>query len=217
MVIGVEKPRKSSKRRLQEKVDKVSKEFQLNAVENIETGYLEENAVARTSFDGMNIGIKFDRHDFFQLPEKQKKKVILHELLHVKQFQNSLGDWLRTSFRASEKFIREFESLKNVDDMEGEVEILVENLMPEINSSSYPHQKERREREIKQKGLNPEEELLEEVKELEREIIRGYSCENNSSSKELTAELDDTYPSYSSSFTMEAVDSYLEEMNFQRY
>ncbi len=176
-MIGVTADSKNPTAGVQDRVNRVSEEFGLEAgseIDRIEIDYLPQDILAQTRFNGARTELVFNRHRFSRIPEVEKRRTVLHELLHVKQFNNTLSDWLRQRFGVSEEFVKEM-SGRTVSDMEGEVELIIDKILPQDLPSSYPHEKERRERELKQKGIDPETELMEDIEKMEQEVMDAYT------------------------------------------
>lgn len=161
--------RESLRDRLDRRIDSVSEEFGLEArdeIDRVEIEYIP-GAIAQTRFNGAEIEVAFDREKFFEMPEVERDRTTLHELLHVKQFNRTLTDWLGERFGVREEARNKFRSAsKNLGDIEAEVELILEQLFPEASGSSYPREKHRRKRELRQQDIDVTE-LFEEVEELE--------------------------------------------------
>lgn len=159
---------------MEQQVEQVAEEFNLEIEEELdEVGvkYLGGYTNARTSKTGAKTRIDFDSQSFFDKTEKRQKRIILHELIHVKQFENQLSDWAEKEFGVSEKFSDELEDTiwQDVRDIEGETEILLSTLFPE-EQSSYPYHKQAKQRELESKGIDVEEEMQHEENSLYREV-----------------------------------------------
>ncbi|MFB6244775.1 MAG: hypothetical protein ABEJ03_00320 [Candidatus Nanohaloarchaea archaeon] len=165
-------------RNLEKRVLEVGEEFGLDvsdAVGSIEAKYLGGYTNARTSFGGEDISLEFDTASFFHKDEERQERIILHELLHVKQAQNELGRWAAEEFDVSREFASELQDTiwEDVRSIEGEAELLLSSLFPE-QESAYPRAMEEKKKSLEAKGLDVDTEITEEVEEMEEEAVQHY-------------------------------------------
>jgi len=171
--ISPEEKKQIARRQVEETADELGMnlEGELDRVDVGDLG-LYTNAVTVSSSRGTEI--IFDRSNFFRKPEEDQTHTTAHELIHVKQFNNSLDKWAREEFNVSDEFARELGSNYNsAADMEGETEAILEPLFPG-QKSSYPYFKTRKEREWSSKGIDVESELVQEIEDFEKEILSEY-------------------------------------------
>ncbi len=143
-------------------------------LDGVDIGNLGPYTVAATTPTPTGARVILDQHNYFRQPEKGQKRTMAHEFGHVKQFNNSLDDWMRNEFNVSDEFAEELGSnYGSVADMEGEIEAILDPLFPG-QKSSYPYWKFAKEREWGSKGLDVESELVKEMEEFEKEILSEY-------------------------------------------
>lgn len=156
------------------RVNEISEKYGLDLdgeLDDIDTGYLD-GAIARTVSDRDGVSVVFDENDFFDKSKTEQELTTLHELLHVKQFNNSLGDWAQNERGASREFANELDTgYKTVGDLEGEVESITGEVFPYSLPSAYPYQKAKKQQEFEQKGFDLQDELFEDAKQ---EVENSY-------------------------------------------
>lgn len=163
---------------LEEQVFQVAEQYGLEIKEELDeigVRYLGKYVNARTSWEGSDLRIDFDSQNFFKKTEAEQKRIMLHELIHVKQFNNSLSDWTREQFDISDGFAEKLENTiwEDVRSIEGETELILSNLFPEMNSS-YPYELESKQRELEGANIDVDSELTREVEEMTEEIVARY-------------------------------------------
>lgn len=168
----------SRKQEMKETVHEVAEEYGLNIEEELdEVGvkYLGTYVNARTSKEGSNLRIDFDSHNFFNQSEEEQRRTILHELIHIKQFNNSLDEWAQDEFDVSDEFAEKLDGTiwEGVKSVEGETELILSSFFPEDNSS-YPYAQSSKERELESRGLDIDSEITDEIEEEAEEILDEY-------------------------------------------
>jgi hypothetical protein len=168
----------SRKQEMEERVFDVAEDYGLDVEEELdEVGvkYLDTYVNARTSKEGPNLRIDFDSHNFFKKSEEEQRRTILHELIHIKQFNNSLDDWAQDEFDVSEEFAEKLDGTiwEGVKSVEGETELILSSFFPEDNSS-YPYAQSSKERELESRGLDIDSEITDEIEEEAEEILGEY-------------------------------------------
>lgn len=142
-------------------------------LQDVEVDYLGPYTLGQASWNG-DTKISFDRNNFFSQSKEQQELTALHELLHVKQFNQSLGDWASENFDISPEFREELDAgYKNRADMEGEVELLIDKMV-DTDFGAYPYWKRQKETELEAKGIDVESELVNDIEELENEVLDQY-------------------------------------------
>jgi hypothetical protein len=168
----------SREKSLEEKVLQVAEDYGLeieDELDDVGVRYLGTYVNARTSKAGSKMRIDFDSHNFFQMPEERQRRTILHELIHIKQFNNSLDEWAREEFDVSEKFAEKLDGTiwEGVKSVEGETELILSSFFPE-EDSSYPYAESSKESELENLGLDIESEITEEIEDEAEEILDEY-------------------------------------------
>lgn len=159
-----------AKKRVRETAEKYNLDTD-GELNEVDVGYLS-GAIARTHSERDGASVVFDNESFFDQSKAGQELAALHELLHVKQFNKSLGEWAYNEIDASEEFSRELDTgYKTSDDLEGEVELITDSVFPYSFSSFYPYQKASKKNEWEQKGFDLEEELFDEAKQ---EVENNY-------------------------------------------
>lgn len=166
------KHKKQGKENLNERVLEVAEDYNLEIQEELdEVGvkYLGTYVNAQASKVGSKFRIDFDSTNFFKQSEERQRRTILHELIHIKQFNNSLSDWAENEFDVSEEVSEKLDGTiwEDVRSVEGETELLLSTLMPE-QESTYPYAEKRKEKQFD--DIDLEEELG--INEQEHSIYR---------------------------------------------
>lgn len=159
-------------------VFQVAEDYGLDVEEELdEVGvkYLGTYVNARTSKHGPELRIDLDFHNFFNQSEEEQRRTILHELIHVKQFNNNLHEWAKQEFDISEDFAEKLDGTiwEDVKSVEGETELILSSFFPE-NDSSYPYAQSAKERELESLGLDIESEITNEIEQEADEILGEY-------------------------------------------
>ena len=162
--------KKQRKEKLEERVQKVAKEYGLDIddeLDEVGVKYLGTYVNAQASRQGPDFRIDFDSNNFFQQSEERQRRTILHELIHIKQFNNSLSDWAKEEFDASDDLAEKLDGTiwEDVRSIEGETELILSNFFPE-EESTYPYAQSRKETEFGEIDLEDEfdtEENLEDI------------------------------------------------------
>lgn len=142
-------------------------------LDEVSVGYLGPYTLGQASWNGRT-EISFDNKNFFSRSKEQQELTALHELLHVKQFNKSLGEWADKNFDISPEFRQELDSnYKSRADMEGEVEVLINELI-DTNFGAYPYWQKQKESELTAKGIDVGSELMKDIEALEDEIMEEY-------------------------------------------
>jgi hypothetical protein len=163
---------------IERKVFQVAEEYGLDVekeLDEVGVKYLGTYVNARTSKAGSKMRIDFDSHNFFQMPEERQRRTILHELIHVKQFNDSLDSWAQDEFDVSEDFAEKLSGTiwEGVKSVEGETELILSSFFPE-EDSSYPYAQSSKESELENLGLDIDSEITEEIEEEAEDILEGY-------------------------------------------
>lgn len=163
---------------ISQRVFEVAEEYGLDVEEELDrvgVKYLGSYVNARTSSQGAVIRIDFDSQNFFEKSKPEQKRIILHELIHVKQFENSLSDWTKNQFDVSEEFAEKLDGTiwEDVKSVEGETEMILGNMFPEMGSS-YPYAQDSKQREMEGLGINVESELTVEAEHALAEVVENY-------------------------------------------
>ena len=171
----MEDPKKEG---IRKKVFQVAEDYGLDIgqeLDEVGVKYLGTYVNARTSKAGSKMRIDFDSHNFFQMPEEKQKRTILHELIHIKQFNDSLDAWARDEFDVSEDFAEKLSGTiwEGVKSVEGETELILSSFFPE-EDSSYPYAQRSKESELENLGLDIDSEITEEIEEEAENILEGY-------------------------------------------
>lgn len=137
--------------------------------------YLGTYVSARTSKQGPDLRIDFDSHNFINKTREEQNRTVLHELIHVKQFNNSLGKWASEEFNVSEEFSDKLDGTicEDVKSIEGETEMILSTLIPE-QEVSYPYAKSQKQLELESDGIDAESELMDEIEEEAGQIMDEY-------------------------------------------
>jgi hypothetical protein len=163
---------------LERRVFEVAEEYGLDVVKELdEVGvkYLGTYVNARTSKEGPKLRIDFDSRNFFKQSREEQKRTILHELIHIKQFNNSLDEWAKEEFDVSDKFAEKLDGTiwEDVKSIEGETELILSSFFPE-EDSSYPYAQSSKERELDSQDLDIDSEITEEIEDEASEILDEY-------------------------------------------
>ncbi|MFB6100418.1 MAG: hypothetical protein ABEK16_04035 [Candidatus Nanohalobium sp.] len=169
------KPREE---KIRERVFQVAEDYGLDIEQELdEVGvkYLGTYVNARTSKAGSKLRIDFDFRNFFKQSEEEQRRTILHELIHVKQFNNSLDEWAQDEFDVSDRFAEKLDGTiwEGVKSVEGETELILSSFFPEENSS-YPYAESSKERELDSLGLDIDSEITDEIEDEAEEILDEY-------------------------------------------
>jgi hypothetical protein len=178
MTLCLENPEKPSEEKLEQRVLRVAEKYGLDVEDELDgvgVKYLGTYVNARTSKKGPNLCIDFDSRNFFKQSEQQKRRTILHELIHVKQFNDSLDVWAREEFDVSEDFAEKLDGTiwEGVKSVEGETELILSSFFPE-EDSSYPYAQSSKQRELESQGLDIDSEITQEIEEEAEDILEGY-------------------------------------------
>lgn len=153
-----------------ERLFEVSEKYGLD-IEDIDLEFdstMPYNIMGRTSVSGysssdpkITVG-----ESFVNASEAEQLKTMLHEGIHVKQFQNELGEWLMEEQNTSREFAVEAEKYsnsRNLEDIEGVTEVLTDNLLPFEAETGYPYEKRKKMSELEAKGFDVESELADSI------------------------------------------------------
>lgn len=162
-----------AKKRVKETVENYNLDID-GEIEDIEVGYLPgANAATVPEKDGASL--IFDEENFFNSSEAKQQRTTLHELLHVKQFNDTLGEWAYNERGVSEDFAQELDTgYKTVKDLEGEVEMITDRIFSSSLPSPYPYEKANKQSEFKRKGFDIDSELADQIEEAGNEILNQY-------------------------------------------
>ena len=168
----------SRKQEMEERVHEVAEEYGLDIEEEldeVDVKYLGTYVNARTSKEGPNLRIDFDSHNFFNQSEEEQRRTILHELIHIKQFNNSLDEWAQDEFDVSDEFAEKLGGTiwEGVKSVEGETELILSSFFPD-DDSSYPYAQSSKERELESRGLDIDSEITDEIDEEAEDILDEY-------------------------------------------
>lgn len=158
------------------RIQDTAKEYGLDIqgeLDGVDVDYLEPGVKAVTTFDGVNTEITFD-YSIFGRSKTEQELTALHELLHVKQFNNTLDEWLEQTFDANDLAEEVNNGYQSAGEMEGEAEVIVDALFDHQYRSPYPYEKLRKEKELGEKGIDVETELTEDIENLKNELLGGY-------------------------------------------
>lgn len=178
MFVSAEPSKPPREERLEKKVNDVAESFGMDISDElggIEVSYLQPNVNAQTFTENGQVKISFNSSNFFEKSESQRERIILHELVHVKQFNHSLHEWASDRFNVSDDFKEELmDSIwEDVRDIEGETEMIVSNLMD--GKGSYPHEKVAKENELASKGFDIDSELSQDIEEEMDQLYKEVS------------------------------------------
>jgi len=174
------KQKQNKQEELEERVQRVAEDYGLEIeaeLDEVGVKYLGTYINAQASKQGTNFRIDFDSTNFFKMDEERQRRTILHELIHIKQFNNSLSNWAKKEFDASEELADKLDGTiwEDVRSVEGETELILSNFFPE-EESSYPYAQSRKEKEFE--GIDLEEEF--DTEEDLEDIIDEYKVEADS-------------------------------------
>ena len=174
------KQKQGRKKELEERINRVAKQYGLDIegeLDEVGVKYLGTYVNAQASKQGTNFRIDFDSTNFFKMNSERQRRTILHELIHIKQFNNSLSDWAKDEFNASEELAEKLDGTiwEDVKSIEGETELILSNFFPE-EESSYPYARSRKEKEFESIDLDEEFDTEDELDD----IIEEYKLEENS-------------------------------------
>lgn len=163
---------------VRKRVFQVAEDYGLDVGEELDkvgVKYLGTYVNARTSKQGPSLRIDFDSENFFKMSEEEQRRTILHELIHIKQFNNSLDEWAAEEFDVSEEFAEKLDGTiwEDVKSVEGETELILSSFFPE-EGSSYPYAQDSKEKEMESLGLDIESEITDEIDEEAEEILDEY-------------------------------------------
>lgn len=164
--------------KLRKRVFQVARDYSLDIegeLDQIGVNYLGTYVNARTKKEGGRVKIDFDSHNFFQLSKERQRRTILHELIHVKQFNNSLDDWAKQEFDVSEDFAEKLDGTiwEDVKSVEGETELILSSFFPD-EDSSYPYAQGFKRREFESDGIDIDSEITQQIEEETEEILNKY-------------------------------------------
>ncbi|QGA80444.1 hypothetical protein [Candidatus Nanohalobium constans] len=179
MKVQTQDPREEE---LRERVREVAEKYGLeieNELDDVGVKYLGTYVNAQTSLEGPKLRIDFDSHNFFKQSEKRQRRIILHELIHVKQFNNSLSDWAENEFDVSDEVAEKLDGTiwEDVRSVEGETELLLSSFFPE-QDSSYPYAQSSKEREFD--GIDLDSEFDSNTEDELDDIIDEYKLKEDS-------------------------------------
>lgn len=135
---------------------------------------LGRTSMPRYSEEGITVSVG---DQFFELDERKQEKTMLHEGIHVKQFQNEIDEWLENEFNASEEFIKEVENSSDPlyeKDIEGITEVLTDTILPFDLGTGYPYEKRSKMSELESKGFDVESELVDDIENEFNELVESY-------------------------------------------
>jgi len=163
---------------MRERVLEVAEDYGLeieDELDEVGVKYLGTYVNAQASKQGPNFRVDFDSTNFFKMDEERQRRTILHELIHIKQFNNSLSEWAQDEFDASDELAEKLDGTiwEDVRSIEGETELILSNFFPE-EESTYPYAQSRKEKEFEGIDLDSEldiedeaEEILDEYREID--------------------------------------------------
>jgi hypothetical protein len=168
------KHKQKEKEELKERVLQVAEQYNLQVQQELdEVGlkYLGTYVNAQASKAGSKFRIDFDSTNFFKMEEQRQRRTILHELIHIKQFNNSLSNWAKEEFNVSDEVSEKLDGTiwEDVRSVEGETELLLSKFFPN-QESTYPYAEKRKEKEFNEIDLEKELGINEEQHSIYREI-----------------------------------------------
>lgn len=120
---------------------------------------------------------------FLNANEYKQLETMTHEGIHVLQDRNQISDWLANNFDTSEKFIEEVKQAsqsRDIQEIEGITEVIKDNILLFETSTGYPYEKQKKEAELRSKGLDPRSELVEDIEDEMNGLIDNYKQVDNS-------------------------------------
>jgi hypothetical protein len=165
----------------QKRLSEVSERYGLE-LEDIDVEFdssMPYNVMGRTSVSGyssnqpeITVG-----DSFLEASEPEQLKTMLHEGIHVKQFQGEVDNWLRDEFNASRDFVREVEKSSDpryTEEIEGITEALTDTILPFDVGTGYPYEKRSKMSELESKGFDIESELVEDIEGEFNGLVEDY-------------------------------------------
>lgn len=152
-------------------IDDVNVEFD----DTLPYDVLGRTAMPRYSEDGLTVSVG---EKFLEADERRQEKTMLHEGIHVKQFQDEVDEWLREEFNASEDFVREVEKSSDPlyeKEIEGITEVLTDTILPFEAGTGYPYEKRSKMSELNAKGIDVESELMQDIDEEFGSLAADYN------------------------------------------
>ena len=191
---------------MEELVLEVARDYSLDVageLDEVGVKYLGTYVNAQASKEGSNFRIDFDSTNFFNQSEERQRRTILHELIHIKQFNNSLSDWACNEFDVSDEVAEKLDGTiwEDVRSVEGETELLLSTFFPE-QESTYPYAQSRKETEFEGIDLEDEIGIDEDDHSIYREI-EEITVEDNIYIEEGTLNGEDYSVAVMSDYTVE--------------
>ncbi|MFB6147762.1 MAG: hypothetical protein ABEJ66_02650, partial [Candidatus Nanohaloarchaea archaeon] len=118
----------------------------------------EVNAVTIPTMEGSRV--VFDSTNFFRKEYEEQVDIATEEALHVKQQNGTFSDWLIDRHGAY-GLADEFSGPRYRRDLEGEAELVLNELLE--HGTSYPYFRDLKESELERKEIEPESELSEDI------------------------------------------------------
>lgn len=162
-----------------QRLEEVSEEYNMG-LENVDLEFdysLPRNVMGQTEYNpGYGTKIRVGP-SFLNASKPEQLKTMLHEGFHFKQFEGEDIDWLAQNTNASDELLNEVKKARTIgteEEIEGITEVVTDQLLPFNAGTGYPYLKRKKKSELKQKGIDVESELVQDIEDEINSVIDNY-------------------------------------------